>query len=47
MIFRIGDLSVTNGHFEMDKFDESPARSTLPNVMDYEHLNVRDIVLQG
>jgi hypothetical protein len=47
MVFTIGDLLVTNGHFEMDKYDASPTRSTLLNVMDYEHLNVRNIVLQG
>ncbi len=47
MIFKIGDLLVTSGHFEMDMFDESPARSTLTNVMDYEHLKVQNIVLQG
>jgi hypothetical protein len=47
IVFKIGTLMVTNGHFEMDKYDASPTRSSLLDVMDYDHLNVRNIVLQG
>ncbi len=47
LIFRVGELLATNSAFIMDRFDASPGRTTLPNVMDYEHLNVRDISIQG
>jgi TamB, inner membrane protein subunit of TAM complex len=47
MIFRVGELLATRSSFIMDRFDASPGRTTLPNVMDYEHLNITDITLQG
>jgi len=47
LIFRVGELLTTNTSFIMDRFDASPSRTTLPNVMDFEHLNIRDINLQG
>jgi len=47
LIFQIDELLVTNGHFSLDQFDESGEVSTQPNVMDYEHLDVQDIVIQG
>ncbi|MEZ4928348.1 MAG: translocation/assembly module TamB domain-containing protein [Saprospiraceae bacterium] len=47
LTFRVGNLLLTNGEFKMDRFDSSPAGLLPPEVMDYEHLDIKDIVLQG
>ncbi len=47
LIFRVGELLATRSSFIMDRFDASPGRTTLPNVMDYDHLNIWDITLKG
>ncbi|MBL7825181.1 MAG: translocation/assembly module TamB domain-containing protein, partial [Saprospiraceae bacterium] len=47
LIFRVGELLLTKGRFQMDMFDASAGRSTLPGVMDYEHLDIQQINLQG
>lgn len=47
LIFRVGELLLTNGSFQMDQFDASDGVTTLPGVMDYEHLDIVDVELQG
>lgn len=47
LIFQVGQVLVTHATFQMDHFDVSPARTTLPDVMDYDHLDIHDIELQG
>jgi hypothetical protein len=43
----VGMFSITDGRFEMDKFHISPAKETLQDVMDYNHLLVQDINIQA
>ncbi|MCC6281545.1 MAG: hypothetical protein IT262_13150, partial [Saprospiraceae bacterium] len=45
--FSIGQFSLTEGRFEMDRFHISPAKETAPEVMDYNHLNVQNIAFQA
>lgn len=45
--FKIGRFSLDNGRFSLDKFQDSPSRTTPPSVMDYEHMAVRDISFQA
>ena len=45
--FQIGQFSLTDGRFEMDRFHISPARETAPEVMDYNHLQVQNIDFQA
>lgn len=44
---KIGNLSLRDGLFSLDRFDISPARTTAPDVMDYTHLAVRQIHLEA
>ncbi|MCK6695000.1 MAG: hypothetical protein L6Q97_23235, partial [Thermoanaerobaculia bacterium] len=44
---KIGTLSLLDGQFSLDRFDISPARTTVPDVMDYTHLAVRQINLEA
>jgi hypothetical protein len=45
--FRIGQLDLRKCRFELDKYHVSPAKETLPEVMDFNHLNVQDIDFQA
>lgn len=45
--FSIGRFSLTDGRFSLDKYDAVPDYVLRPDVMDYEHLRVRDISLQA
>ncbi len=47
MRFAIGQFSLTDGHFEMDRFHISPEKQTDPGVMDYNHLFVQNIDFQA
>jgi TamB, inner membrane protein subunit of TAM complex len=49
MIFRVGEMLISNGRFELDQFDinDPRVRTGLEQVMDYEHLQVQNITLQG
>lgn len=44
---KIGNLVLREGFFSLDRFDVSPARTTAPEVMDYNHLAVREIHLNA
>lgn len=45
--FIIGQFSLTDGHFEMDRFHISPQKETAPEVMDYNHLSLQNIDFQA
>lgn len=47
MQFFIGRFSLDDGRFRMDKYSEVTNYILRPDVMDYEHLNVRDIDIQA
>lgn len=40
---QIGALSLKNSRFSLDRFDVSPSRTALQDVMDYNHIDVRKI----
>jgi hypothetical protein len=46
MVFRIDRFLLSNGHFTFDKTRSTPDDPPKPEIMDYDHLNVRDIDLQ-
>ena len=45
--FAIAQFSLTDGHFEMDRFHISPEKETAPEVMDFNHLFVQNIAFQA
>ncbi|HOY05217.1 MAG TPA: translocation/assembly module TamB domain-containing protein [Saprospiraceae bacterium] len=47
MRFLIGQFSLTDGHFEMDRFHISPSKQTAAEVMDFNHLFVENIGFQA
>ncbi|MFN4256380.1 MAG: translocation/assembly module TamB domain-containing protein [Saprospiraceae bacterium] len=44
--FKINQFRLADGRVRLDKFHVSPAKETLPEVMDYNHLNIRDVALE-
>lgn len=45
--FRIAQFNLDGGRFLMDRFQESPAKTTVPEVMDYDHMKVEDIAFRA
>ncbi len=45
--FKIASFMLNNGRFNLDKFQDSNARTNRPGVMDFEHMVVRDIDFQA
>ena len=43
---QLADLSVADGHFKLDNWRKEPVRAKPADVLDYNHLDVRDIRLQ-
>lgn len=46
-VFAIQEFSLKNGRFKLDNFTHSPGVSTPPEVIDYSHLEVRDIAFDA
>ena len=45
--FFVERFSLTEGRFQLDKFGDSPTYVSLPDVMDYSHMQVQNIALQA
>ncbi|MEY3249677.1 MAG: hypothetical protein RL742_1720, partial [Bacteroidota bacterium] len=47
MTFSIRRFNLDKGAFKLDQYRRSPARTTAPEVMDFNHLFVQDIAIQA